>query len=77
MLINHLQQALQLFALGMGTVFALLSILIVSITLLSKLCKKQVEIDQQLNSTITVDQGVEPEIVAAVAIAIKKYKNRQ
>ena len=40
MLVDQLIQALTLFGLGMGTVFVLLSLLILCVSLLSKLCLK-------------------------------------
>ena len=62
MLVDQLMQALTLFGLGMGTVFVLLSLLILCVSALSLVCKKLE------NTTATV-------VPASAAIAAQNQNN--
>ena len=67
-----LVQSLQLLGLGMGAVFIILALLIVIISIVSKLVPAEVS-----PPPLAAPQGVDPAHVAAIATAVHQYrKNR-
>ncbi len=84
MLLDNILQAVQLFILGMGTVFSLLCFLILSICFLSYLCKGKGSEDVNVASDKTDDQsnsqpstaGSSQEIAAAT-VAVNKYRQKR
>ncbi|MFT5506179.1 MAG: sodium pump decarboxylase gamma subunit [Gammaproteobacteria bacterium] len=68
-------ESLQLLALGMGSVFVILSLLIAIITLVSKLVPEPV---QPLVSTAPVPAStIDPQHVAAIQSAIHQYRQKR
>jgi oxaloacetate decarboxylase gamma subunit len=67
-----LMQSLQLLGLGMGAVFIILTLLIVIITIVSKIIPPEVGTPPALPA-----QGVDPAHIAAISAAVHQYrKNR-
>ena len=67
-----LMQSLQLLGLGMGAVFIILTLLIVIITVVSKIVPAEVSAPPALPA-----QGIDPAHIAAISAAIHQYrKNR-
>ena len=67
-----LMQSLQLLGLGMGAVFIILTLLIVIITVVSKIVPAEVSAPPALPA-----QGIDPAHIAAISAAVHQYrKNR-
>jgi oxaloacetate decarboxylase gamma subunit len=67
-----LMQSLQLLGLGMGAVFIILTLLIVIITIVSKIVPAEVSAPPALPA-----QGIDPAHIAAISAAVHQYrKNR-
>lgn len=67
-----LMQSLQLLGLGMGAVFIILTLLIVIITVVSKIVPAEVSVPPALPA-----QGIDPAHIAAISAAVHQYrKNR-
>ncbi len=65
-------QSLQLLGLGMGAVFIILTLLIVIITVVSKIVPAEVSAPPALPA-----QGIDPAHIAAISAAVHQYrKNR-
>lgn len=80
MLVDSIIQALQLFALGMGTVFSLLVALIICVRGLSLFCMKFLDkeaVVQPLSAAINAPLNDGDAEIAAAAIAVAKYKASQ
>jgi oxaloacetate decarboxylase gamma subunit len=66
-----LLQSLQLLGLGMGAVFIILSLLIVIISVVSRLVPEEVSAP-----AVTKTPGVDPAHVAAISAAIHLHRNK-
>lgn len=67
-----LMQSLQLLGLGMGAVFTILALLIVIISVVSKIVPAEVSTPPALPA-----QGIDPAHIAAISAAVHQYrKNR-
>jgi len=67
-----LMQSLQLLGLGMGAVFIILTLLIVIISVVSKIVPAEVSASPALPA-----QGIDPAHIAAISAAVHQYrKNR-
>jgi oxaloacetate decarboxylase (Na+ extruding) subunit gamma len=65
-----LLQSLQLLGLGMGAVFIILTLLIVIISMVSKLLPEEVSA-----TVVSKPQGVDPAHVAAISAALHLHRN--
>ncbi len=62
--------------LGMGIVFLFLGILILAIILMSKMVNR-VELESGRGAShVTVSDSISPEVVSAIAVAIKQFKSK-
>ena len=68
-------ESLQLLALGMGSVFVILSLLIGIITVVSKLVPEPVQPAPPIAST--PDTNIDPQHVAAIQSAIHQYRQKR
>jgi oxaloacetate decarboxylase gamma subunit len=67
-----LLQSLQLLGLGMGAVFIILALLIVIITIVSKIVPEEI-----IAAPVTKTQGIDPAHIAAISAALHMHrKNR-
>lgn len=78
MLVDQLIQALTLFGLGMGTVFVLLGMLILCVSILSKLCQK-LEKPAAMNTSISAAPSPkapaqDSQEIAAATAAVKQHR---
>ena len=67
-----LMQSLQLLGLGMGAVFTILALMIVIITVVSKIVPEEV-----IDLPVTKPQGVDPAHIAAISAAIHQHRNKR
>ena len=67
-----LLQSLQLLGLGMGAVFIILALLIVVITIVSKLVPEEI-----IATPVTKSQGVDPAHVAAITAALHLHRRNR
>ena len=67
-----LMQSLQLLGLGMGAVFIILALMIVIITIVSKIVPEEVIV-----VPVTTSPGVDPAHIAAISAAIHLHRNRR
>ena len=74
--IEHLLvQSLQLLGLGMGAVFIILSLLILLITIVSRLVPEEAAPPKP--APAPVSPGIDENHVAAITAAIHQYRNRR
>ena len=66
-----LMQSLQLLGLGMGSVFVILTLMIVIITVVSKIVPEEV-----IAVPVTAPPGVDPAHIAAISAAIHLHRNK-
>ena len=67
-----LVQSLQLLGLGMGAVFTILVLLIVIITIVSKLVPEEAAAPAAVRTA-----GVDPAHIAAISAALRLHRNKQ
>ena len=67
-----LMQSLQLLGLGMGAVFIILALMIVIITIVSKIVREEV-----IAVPVTTSPGVDPAHIAAISAAIHLHRNKR
>jgi oxaloacetate decarboxylase gamma subunit len=67
-----LLQSLQLLGLGMGAVFTILALMIVIITIVSKIVPEEV-----IDLPVMKAHGVDPAHIAAISAAIHQHRNKR
>ncbi|WP_371372934.1 OadG family protein [Thalassotalea aquiviva] len=73
-------EALMLLAVGMGFVFAFLSLLIIAINLLAKFSAHfpdEIPHSKNISNEATVPDVVSSKVVAAISVAIAQYRKEQ
>jgi oxaloacetate decarboxylase (Na+ extruding) subunit gamma len=68
-------ESLQLFALGMGSVFVILSLLIIIVTVVSKLVPEPVQ--PKVSAAPVPATKLDPQHVAAIQSAIHQYRQKR